>query len=64
MILPLGKLNVKNGPSLADILVFSIILVSSSFFVFIGVFSFFFSKCRHPRHPVSLPFLTFFLTVG
>jgi len=36
-----GKLNVKTGPLLADILIFSILLLFNSFFALFGVFCFF-----------------------
>jgi len=49
-----GKLDVNAAPSLADILMFSILLVFSTlcFCVFRGVFGIF-RQYRHPRHPGS-----------
>ena len=54
-----GRLNVKTGPLLSDILICSILLLFSSFFALFGV-SCFFSWYRLPRLPNSLSFPNFF----
>ena len=59
---PHDKLNVKTGPPLVDIMIFSTVLVSVGchFFAFFGMVSLFFSQKRHLRHPGALLFLNLF----
>jgi len=63
---PPGKLNVKTGPPLAEILIFIVLLFFSwlLFFTFFGVFSLYLASLDIHDNPGSLSFCNFFLSVG
>jgi len=59
---PPGKLNVKTGPPLARLLIFTILLVFSSllFFAFFRVFSFFLVSIDIHDIRINYHFITYF----